>query len=148
MRLSIGGFTVLVCGLLLSFVASADDAADKSKLVALENAWNQAQLHRDAKALQGLVSENYVYTDTDGTQMNKQQFLADIQDASFKTTLSTNEDVRVFLYENAAVVVGTYHTKGLYRNKAIDHWGRFTDTWLFQKGRWQCVATHTNLIKK
>jgi ketosteroid isomerase-like protein len=138
----------LCCALLLSSLAWGDDAAEKSKLIALENAWNQAQLHRDAKALQGLVSDDYVYTDTDGTQMNKQQFLADIEDASFKTTLSTNEDVRVFLYDHAAIVIGTYHTKGVYKKKLTDHWGRFTDTWLFQKGRWQCVATHTNLIKK
>jgi Domain of unknown function (DUF4440) len=139
---------LLACALLVSPALAVDEAAEKSKLIALENAWNQAQLHADAKALEGLVSDQYVYTDTDGRFMNKSAFLADIKDPSYKTTLSANEDVRVFVYDRAAVVTGIYHTKGIYKNKVIDHWGRFTDTWLFQSGRWQCVATHTNLIKR
>ena len=139
---------IAACALLVSPAGSADNAAEKTKLIALENAWNQAQLHADTKALEGLVSDQYVYTDYDGTLMNKSEFLTDIQDPSFKTTLSTNEDVRVFLYEGAAIVTGTYHTKGIFKHRPVDHWGRFTDTWLFQNGRWQCVATHTNLIKR
>jgi ketosteroid isomerase-like protein len=139
---------ILALVLFSSFAYADDQGSKKSKLIALENAWNQAQLHQDAKALAGLVSDTYIYTDYDGTLMNKTQFLADIADSSFKTTLSTNEDVRVFLYDNAAIVTGTYHTKGNSKTRHIDHWGRFTDTWLFQLGRWQCVATHTNLIKR
>jgi hypothetical protein len=26
--------------------------------------------------------------------------------------------------------------------------GRFTDTWFQDLGKWQCVASHTSLIKK
>ena len=48
-----------------------DIATDASKLIALENAWNQAQLHHDAKALNNLVSDAFVYRDYDGTVMNK-----------------------------------------------------------------------------
>ena len=52
------------------------------------------------------------------------------------------------MYNNAAVIIGAYHTKGVYKSKPFDHNGRFTDTWLLQNNRWQCVATHTNLIQK
>ena len=31
--------------------------ADRSMLIALENAWNQAQLHHDSKALDALVAD-------------------------------------------------------------------------------------------
>jgi hypothetical protein len=150
MRFSTCWLVIIACALLVSRAGagSEDIGPEKSKLIALENAWNQAQLHADAKALEGLVSDQYVYTDYDGRLMNKSEFLADIQDPSFKTTLSTNEDVRIFLYEGAAIVTGTYHTKGIYKHKPVNHWGRFTDTWLFQNGRWQCVATHTNLINR
>jgi ketosteroid isomerase-like protein len=123
-------------------------SAQESKLVALENAWNLAQLHHDAKALNTLVGEKFVYTDTDGTVMNKAKFLADIRDPDFHASLIANEDVKVALYPNAAVVTGTYHTKGTYKGKPIDHYGRFTDTWVQQSGEWQCVASHTTLIHK
>ena len=29
-----------------------------------------------------------------------------------------------------------------------EHVGRFTDTWIFQDGKWLCVASHTTLLKK
>ena len=123
-------------------------AADESKLIALENAWNQAQLHHDAKALDSLVGEQFIYTDYDGTLMNKAQFLQDLKDPDYKASLIANENVKVYIYPNAAVVAGTYHTKGTYQGKRFEHWGRFTDTWIFQNGLWQCVASHTNLLKK
>jgi predicted GNAT superfamily acetyltransferase len=122
--------------------------ADESKLIALENAWNQAQLHHDAKALDSLVGEKFIYTDTDGSVMNKTQFLVDLKDPDYRASLIANENVKVYLYPNAAVVAGKYHTKGTYKGKRFEHWGRFTDTWIYENGLWQCVASHTNLIQK
>ncbi len=128
---------------------TTNDAEEKRKLLMLvENAWNQAQLARDGKALAGLVTDTYVYTDTGGTVMNKAQFLADTQDRSYRLATVANSDVKVYLYDNAAVVIGAYHTKGIYKGNPFDHHGRFTDTWVFQNNQWQCVATHTNLIQK
>jgi len=72
------GFTlgfVLLSSLLMARDPANDNFADASKLIALENAWNQAQLHHDAKAVSNLVSDNFVYTDYDGTVMNKAAFL-------------------------------------------------------------------------
>jgi len=131
----------------LPAITHADDSgADKAKLLALENSWNLAQLQRDSRALQTLVSDKYVYTDYDGTVMNKAQFLTDNKDPSYKPTMVTNEDMQVMTYSNVAVVIGKYHTKGTYRDKPFDHWGRFTDTWVYENGNWRCIATHTSLI--
>jgi ketosteroid isomerase-like protein len=126
---------------------SKDVGAEKSKLIALENAWNQAQIHRDGKALNTLVSDTFVYTDTDGTLMNKAKFMSDIKDPSVKTTLVANDDVEVYIYPGVAVVTGAYHAKGTDRGRPFDHHGRFTDTWIVDKDHWQCVASHTNLVR-
>jgi ketosteroid isomerase-like protein len=134
---------LVVCS--LGFSASA---ADESKILALENAWNQAQLHHDAAALDELLPATFVNTDYDGTVMNKTQFLADLKDPAYQASMVVNQDVKIHSYSNAAVVTGTYHTKGKYKGKPFEHWGRFTDTWLFQGGIWQCVASHSSLIKK
>ncbi len=131
-----------------AFAQSENAAADKSKLIALENAWNQAQIHRDGKALNELVADTFIYTDWDGTVMNKAKFIADIKDPSAQTTLVANDDVEVYFYPGVAVVAGAYHAKGTSRGKAFDHYGRFTDTWIYFKDKWQCVASHTNLVKK
>jgi ketosteroid isomerase-like protein len=139
---------VLAVGLaMLSMITLAEDLeADKAKLLALENSWNLAQLQRDSKALQSLVSDQYVYTDYDGTVMSKDQFLTDNRDPSYKPTLVANEDMQVMTYANVAIVIGKYHAKGTYHDKPFDHWGRFTDTWVYENNGWRCMATHTSLI--
>lgn len=136
--------------LLLAVVsaAQAQKSSDASKLVALENAWNQAQLHHDSEALDTLVSDDFIYTDYDGTVMNRAEFFKDLKDPAFKASLIANDGVKVHMYHGAAVVFGNYHTKGTYAGKPFDHRGRFTDTWIYGEKGWQCAASHTNLIEK
>jgi Domain of unknown function (DUF4440) len=117
-------------------------------LIALENAWNQAQIHRDGKALTELLSDTFIYTDWDGTIMHKAEFIADVKDPSVQTTAVANDEVEVFFYPGVAIVAGAYHAKGINQGKPFDHHGRFTDTWILSKDKWLCVASHTNLTKK
>jgi Domain of unknown function (DUF4440) len=127
---------------------SSGSSDETSKLMALENAWNQAQIHHDSKSLEHLVGDEFIYTDTDGTVMNKAQFLADNDDPDYRATLMANDKVKVYSYSNTAIVAGTYHAKGTYKGKPFDHIGRFTDTWIYLNGMWQCVASHTTLLGK
>jgi len=140
---------VLACNLIVAAqVAIQDPRAEKSKLIALENAWNQAQIHRDGEALNTLVADTFVYTDWDGTVMNKSKFIADSKDSSVQTTSVSNEGVDVYFYPGVAVVTGSYHAKGASKGKPFNHYGRFTDTWILSGGQWQCVASHTTLTRK
>jgi hypothetical protein len=148
MRIRVTLGFVLLSSVLMAWGPAYDNYADASKLIALENAWNQAQVHHDAKAVSNLVSDGFVYTDYDGTVMNKAAFLKDLQDPDYRATLVANDEARVISYVNAAIVVGKYHSKGTYKRQPFEHYGRFTDTWLYQDNKWQCVASHTNLIKK
>lgn len=140
---------LLVLGLLVGISAFAQsERADVSMLIALENGWNQAQLHHDSKALEALVADTFITTDNDGVLMNKAQFLADAKDPNYEPTLMANSDVKVLFYKDTAVVAGIYHSKGTVSGKPFDHHGRFTDTWVNQGGKWQCVASHTSALKK
>ncbi len=140
--------------LLLSiFMASAqalsqDERADKSKLIALENAWNQAQIQNAGEALNRLIADTYVYTDWDGTVMNKAEFIASNKDPNVQASLLVNEGVDVHFYPGVAVVTGAYHFKGTNKGKPFDRYGRFTDTWIASAGQWVCVASHASLVKK
>ena len=115
----------------------------------MENAWNIAQKDHDAKALEALVADTFVYTDWDGTVLNKGQFLTDAKDMSYKFESVGNTNVSVFLYNNnTAVIAGTYHTTGMHKGKPFDSHGRFTDTWVLISGKWQCVSSATTHIQK
>jgi ketosteroid isomerase-like protein len=148
MKTTIAFCLLLLAATLIARSSTTEADVDRTKLLALENAWNQAQLHHDADAVGQLLPESYVYTDYDGTVMNKARFLKDLEDPNYHATLLTNTDMQVIPYSNAAIVVGTYHSKGTYKGKPFDHTGRFTDTWVYQDRKWLCVATHTNLIAK
>jgi ketosteroid isomerase-like protein len=142
----------LCCCLLLTLgsVGMAAQQADprQSKLVILEHLWNEAQVNRDSSALEALVSSRFVNTEWDGEVSDKQRFLADIKDPRFKPTVANIQDVKMNFFGDTAVVTGTYHTQGTYQGKPYDHLGRFTDTWILDAGTWQCVASHTSLLKK
>ncbi|MBI3476066.1 MAG: nuclear transport factor 2 family protein [Acidobacteria bacterium] len=149
MKWILGSILVLACAMVADAQAPVRDAkAEKSMLIALENAWNQAQIHRDGEALSRLIADKFVYTDWDGTLLNKAQFITGSKDPSVDTTLVANNDVDVHFYPGFAIVTGAYHAKGTNRGKPFDHYGRFTDTWISSDGQWQCVASHTNLTKK
>jgi hypothetical protein len=139
--------------LLLTLGASGQSVRDKDdsqagKLVVLEHLWNDAQVSRDERALEGMIADTFVNTEWDGVLSERGKFLADIKDPKFKPSLVTIHDLKVNLYRNTGVVTGTYHTKGFYNGKPYDHLGRFTDTWIFEEGKWECVASHTSLLKK
>jgi len=143
--------TVGCCLLLaLGSVALAAQQVDfrESQLRVLEHMWNEAQVNRDAAALEALVSSRFVNTEWDGELTNKKKFLADIKDPRFKPSSLNIQDVKMNFFGNTAVVTGIYHTQGSYQGKPYDHLGRFTDTWVQDLGKWQCVASHTSLLKK
>lgn len=136
--------------LILSSLAMAAQQADprESKLLVLERLWNEAQVSRDSSALEALVSSRFVNTEWDGELSDKQHFLADIKDPRFRPSLATIQDVKMNFFGDTAVITGIYHTQGTYQGKPYDHVGRFTDTWVLDLGKWQCVASHTSLLKK
>ncbi len=143
------------CGLLLALVSMGQvvaqrtkDDSQQSKLLVMEHLWNEAQVNRDARALDSMIGAAFVNTEYDGEVSNKTKFLADIRDPQFNLNSLTIQDLKVSMYADSAVVVGVYRTKGSYQGKAYEHVGRFTDTWVYTEGRWQCVASHTSLLKK
>jgi hypothetical protein len=121
---------------------------DAAKLVALERMWNQAQVVRDSSAIASMIGDKFVNTEWDGEVSDRGKFLADFADPKFQPSIMSIQDVKVDMYSTTAVVTGVYHTKGTYGAKPYEHFGRFTDTWVFQDGKWQCVASHTSLMKK
>jgi ketosteroid isomerase-like protein len=138
---------VITLGHAVAQKPNADDS-QATKLVMMERMWNEAQVNRDARALDGMIGPQFVDTEYDGEVSDKVKFLADIKDPQFKPASMNIQDVKVSMYGDSAVIIGPYHAKGTYQSKPYEHVGRFTDTWVFTDGRWQCVASHTSLLKK
>jgi ketosteroid isomerase-like protein len=140
---------LLACGLALTappLTAQAQAHGDQSKIMALENVWNLAIVHKDVRALDQLLAANFVGTDFDSTFMDKAQFIRSISDKNYRPQQMINETVAVHLHPNSAVVTGVYREKGAYNGKPYDLRARFTDTWIFEGGEWRCAASHASLL--
>jgi ketosteroid isomerase-like protein len=121
---------------------------DESRIVALENIWNQAQMNHDATAMGSMLHADFVFTDYDGTVMSKAQFLASIRDSSNTLTLEISDDMKLHRFGDTVVVTGATHEKGKQKGKAYEHYGRFSDTWIRHGNEWICVASQLGLLQK
>jgi ketosteroid isomerase-like protein len=140
----------LALGLVLTPGANpgAPQSDDASKIVAMENLWNQMQLNHDAVAMEKMIDEDFVLTDYDGTVLDKKQFLDSIKDMSIKLTQEMSEGMKLHPHGNTVVITGATREKGTQNGKAFAHNGRFTDTWIKKEGRWICVASHLGVVSK
>ncbi len=139
--------SIIVAGLWL-IVPLLAAAQDSSKIIAMENLWNRAELSNDAPAVQLLLANDFVMTAAEGTLYNKSQMVASVADKSYRPEALQSTDMQVHYYGNTAVVTGAYYEKGIDKGKAWERRGRFTDTWMNLDGRWQCIASHFSVKPK
>ena len=139
------GITAL---LLAASPSSSKEESDKARVLALENSWNEAEKHNDAQAISALLAPSFAYTDSDGTFMNKQQFLASITAMAYEPDQIVNENMNAWAHDRAVIVTGAYREKGKQKGKPYTRHGRFTDTWVEESGTWLCAASQETLIKE
>jgi ketosteroid isomerase-like protein len=138
----------LVALVLLPSATWSQTSNDESKIIALENLWNQMQLHHDAGAMEKILDVDFVLTDYDGAVLTKPQFLASVRDVSEQLTVEVSEDMKLHRHGDTVVVTGATHEKGTTKGKHFEHRGRFTDTWMLKNGEWICLASHLGLLSK
>jgi ketosteroid isomerase-like protein len=146
MRAIVAGVLLLVLSSIVFAQHGSNTDAEQTRILALENAWNRAEEHKDVKALDGLLADNLVYIDYDGSFMDKAQFMASVKAPSLHPEQIVNESMTAHIYGDSAVVTGIYREKGMNKGKPYLRRGRFTDTWVNQNGTWVCVASQSTLI--
>ena len=58
-------------------------AQESSKLIAMENAWNRAELQNDGVAISLLLADDFVMTTAEGTLYGKQEMVKSAMDKSY-----------------------------------------------------------------
>ena len=138
---------VWLVGVSCAFCQNAQKG-DEGQILALENAWNQAELQHDPAALELILTDDFVITEPDGTLQTKHEHMSSTKDMSYHYDVLVSEGFRIKVYGTVAVVTGTYHEKGSSKGVHFDRRGRFTDTWIRLGGTWRCVASHDSLPVK
>jgi ketosteroid isomerase-like protein len=142
---------LLVCGAIPMLAAQTPAPADAA-IRELVKAWDDAYMARDVAAVQRLLADDYVFTDSSGAKLPKKEYLMSIVKAPdtprVKSWASENLDIRVA--GNTATVTGESSVKGRPRGRGfvLDARYRFTDTWARRGGRWLAVSTVATRISK
>ncbi len=121
-----------------------DESGARSKILALEHAWNQAEVFKDLKALDALFDNALVYVDFDGAVMTKAEFLSRVKSAHLQQVITQSMTVQVFA--DTAVVSGIYQSSEFKDGKTLVKRGRFIDTWVYKDSNWVCVAAQSTPI--
>jgi ketosteroid isomerase-like protein len=128
------------------FTQETPNSSDEIQIRQLERAWNQAEASQEVKEVSNLVDDTLVYTDYDGSFMNKTEYLKWVAAPEQKADHLYDEGLTVHLYGNAAVVNGIYRESGTNKGKHYTIRSRYTDTWIKRDNIWRCVASHSTLI--
>ncbi len=124
------------------------EEANAARVLAMESLWNQAELQKDVKALDQLLSDKFIYVDVDGSLKTKPEFLKGVKNPPEHIGTIASESLAAEVYDSTVVVSGIYREKGTNHGNAYSRRGRFTDTWVKQGKSWLCVASQSTLIQK
>jgi ketosteroid isomerase-like protein len=126
-----------------------DSGNVEQTLIRIEQELGEGLRKGDASARERHLADTYVFTDVDGTVLDKARSVADIKSGALKVPPAKLEDIRVQVYGDAAVVTLRSIEKGTtYKAKDLSGQYRWTDVFVRRNGTWQMVATQGTRIEK
>jgi hypothetical protein len=110
------------------------------EVLKINKEYDTAVVRLDVAALERILADDYMYTDTDGSISDKRLEIqaAKSGDLTFESGIS--DDLKVRVYGNTATVTGRWTSKGKYKNWAFDEKDRYTTFYVKRGGRWQLVS--------
>ena len=135
---------ILVLG--VAILAKTQTGSVEQELIKLENEWGDAYVMHDATTFGQMVTDDFIGTMSDGTVYTKAQALELVKSYKGDITFFMNDEWKVRVYGDAAVVTARNTFKMQLEGEEIAGQGRFTDTWIRRDGRWKCAAAHNSDI--
>jgi ketosteroid isomerase-like protein len=125
---------------------AADHAGDVAELTRLSNAWDQAIVRKDEKAVADNMAEDFRQIDGYGNLETRKSFVAGILDPKLTIDPYTVEDFEVRLYGDTALLSGRTHMTGKYDGKAFESNYRYIDIYVRRHGAWKIVSVQITKI--
>ncbi|MDQ3135164.1 MAG: nuclear transport factor 2 family protein [Acidobacteriota bacterium] len=114
----------------------------------VEYEWGDAYLRRDMAALEGILADDYTFTDPLGEISDKRENLAHIRSGACVIEATTSRDIRVRIYDHTAIVTARSHFKARYKGFGFQGQCQYTDILVKRDGRWRAVASQATLARR
>jgi len=141
-------FFGVAAGVILSIGIAAQTGNVEQTLLQLERDWEQANAKNDTAALERILAAEFVSTDSDGRLTTRAEAVARRKSRQVKFTTFAQDDYKVHVMGDTAVVTGRLTVKGIRDGKDWTGQERFTDVFVRRDGRWQAVATHASRVAR
>ena len=106
------------------------------------DAMQLATKNYDTKAIDSILTKDFVLVQSRGSVVKRAAFLADIGDRSATWIENKSSDLTVYSYNgNTALAIGILHMRYRYKDKINDVKLRFTDVWVKQDGHWKWASS-------
>jgi uncharacterized protein (TIGR02246 family) len=145
---SLTGVAALFVSAQASTDATEEDKRAEEEVRRLNVEENQAFLHKDPKTLARLWSDDLVVTNPLNKFVSKQQVLGMVESGFLVITSFDRQIEYVRVYGDTVIVAGseTVVWGGKMPNAGKTEHLRFTGIWMKQRGSWQEVARHANIV--
>lgn len=124
--------------------AQATHDADVRELQRLETVWNDAHERGDADALSRLWAEDMEVAVPRMPVLTKSEVLKFARSGHMKFVTYRTSDIRVRIYDNAAIVTGRLQrARSMNGQEISDDW-RFTKAYIRDSQQWRVVSFHAS----
>ena len=122
---------------------AADSSADRARkeIAALERAWVDAEMNRDAGALERILDDQFICTFQTSKPLRKSDFIKAETRPGPKGTQDLSDET-VVIDRDTAIAVETDTLHGVRDGSPFTATGRFTVTYIKRGGRWRALAEH------
>ena len=118
---------------------------DETAVMRVQREWMEAIRDKDAAALDRILADDYVYTDSRGGVSNKADSLRDARSGRGRLTAFQTTDEKAHIFGDVAVVTGHLRVEGVAGSgQTYDAEVRFTDILARIDGQWRAVAAHAS----
>jgi ketosteroid isomerase-like protein len=118
----------------------------EQELLQIEREWQDALVKRDVATIERIEADDYMFTDPEGGVQDKATDIAQIKTGQLVFDSFKNDDMKVRVYGDAAVVTARSIVKGKFQDEDISGEYRSTDVFVKQQGRWRCVNGHVTRV--
>lgn len=141
--------------LMTAVFSPGQSSRSEKEIRALLDRFGKAFVEADAATLEALLADDYAHTNSNGGTLNKTQWLdyiktrsAELKSGRLRVDSYINDDLKIRIYGNTAVVTGRNTSRGAREGKAFSLQLRFTHVWVKQAGLWRRTAFHDSAIQQ
>ena len=136
-----------VCLAVAATAHAQTDRSTRETLIELERSWNDAVYAGDVDVIERLLADEFRGTYDDGSRGDKAREVELVANFNQAVISAVQDDFRVAIYGDTAVVWFTLHLVGLRQGQEAELTLRYTDVWIRRDGRWQCVSAHSTRVQ-